>query len=209
MAITEATRAGEFLLSEANGTRSREAIIINATAGKLAAGTLLAKITAANAGSASADSGNTGNGTFGAVTVDNTAITGDYLVTITEAAEDGGTFTVVDPNGVTVGSGSVGVKFTGGGLEFTIADGATDFAADDSWTVSVTAGIGEWVAYDDDGTDDGRRACTGILYEAVDASTADARGVAVVRDAEVIGAKLTGNDTNGTADLLALGIIVR
>ncbi len=208
MAITEATRAGEFLLSEANGTRSRQSIIINATAGMLVAGTLLAEITAANAASVTAGT-NTGNGTFSAVTVDNTAITGDYLVTITEAAENGGTFTVVDPNGDEVGTGSVGVEFVGGGLTFTISDGATDFAVDDSWTVSLTAGIGEWVPYDDDGIDDGRRACTGILYGPVDARTSDAKAVAIVRDAEVSDAKLTGNDTNGTADLLALGIIVR
>ena len=48
-----------------------------------------------------------------------------------------------------------------------------------------------------------------MLYDAVDASTADATGVAIVRDAEVKGALLTDNDADGTADLAAVGIIVR
>lgn len=43
MALTEARRTGEFILSEANGTRSREEITIAAEAGALAAGTILGK----------------------------------------------------------------------------------------------------------------------------------------------------------------------
>lgn len=44
--MTEARRTGEFIISEANGTRSREEITIAAAAGALAAGTVLGKITA-------------------------------------------------------------------------------------------------------------------------------------------------------------------
>ncbi|MGP3789428.1 head decoration protein [Pseudomonas sp. B392_1p] len=43
---TEGVHAGEFLLSEANGTRSREEIIVVATAGTLPAGQVLGKLTA-------------------------------------------------------------------------------------------------------------------------------------------------------------------
>lgn len=207
--LTQGNRTAEFLLSEANGARSREAIVVNAAAGKLAAGTLLAKITAANAATPSAAGGNTGNGTLGAVTVGNEAITGTYVLTITAAAANGGTFSVVDPNGAAVGDGAVGQAFAAGGLAFTLADGSTDFAEGDAFTIVVNAGIGEWVAYDDDGTNDGRRAATGILYAAVDATLADANAVAIVRDAEVVVAKLTGLDANGQADLLALGIVGR
>jgi len=114
MATTEATRAGEFLLSEANGTRSREPITL--TGGAFPAGQVLGKITAS------------------------------------------GKYTVYDP-------------------DVDPADGSETAAA--------------------------------ILYEAVDASTADATGVGVVRDAEVKGALLTDNDAAGTAALAALGIIVR
>lgn len=206
---TEPRRAGDFILSEAGGTRSREAIVINATAGQLSAGTLLAKITAANAANATAKAGNTGNGTMGSVTVGNAAITGTYVLTITAAEANAGDFSVLDPNGVVIGTGSVGDAFSAGGLSFTLADGATDFIVGDGFNIAVNAGIGEWVAYDDDGANDGRRAATGILYGNVDATSADARAVAIVRDAEVIESLLAGLDAAGKADLLALGIIAR
>ena len=208
--FNEGRHPGEYLVSEANGSRSREQIVVNAGAGKLVAGTVMAKRSSANsAGSASAGGGNTGNGTFGTVTATNDAITGTYVITITEAATNGGTFEVVDPNSNVVGEGSVGVGFSAGGISFTLADGSTDFAVDDTWTVAVVAGQGEWVAYDDDGTDDGRRIAAGVLYAGVDATEADANAVVHVRDCEVIEAALVGLDANGKADLLALGIICR
>lgn len=43
---TEALRTGEFIISEANGTRSREPVSIAAAAAALVAGTVLGKITA-------------------------------------------------------------------------------------------------------------------------------------------------------------------
>lgn len=206
---TEGVHAGEFLLSEANGSRSRKEVIITAGAGILAAGTLIALITAANAAVATADGGNTGDGVMGTITTGSAAVTGTYVLTITAAAANGGTFELVDPLGSLVGEGSVGVAFAGGGLSFTLADGAADFIVDDVFTIAVTAALGEYRPYDDDGTDDGRRAATGILYAPVDATLNDIRAVAVVRDAEVIERLLTGLDAAGAADLLALGIVIR
>lgn len=46
MALTEGKYTGEFLLSEANGTRSREEVVIAAAAGAMVPGTLVGKITA-------------------------------------------------------------------------------------------------------------------------------------------------------------------
>jgi len=43
--LTEARRTGEFLISEANGTRSREKVTIAAAASALVAGTVMGKIT--------------------------------------------------------------------------------------------------------------------------------------------------------------------
>lgn len=205
---TEGVHAGEFLLSEANGSRSRKEVIITAGAGILAAGTLIALITAANAAVATADGGNTGDGVMGTITTGSAAVTGTYVLTITAAAANGGTFELVDPLGSLVGEGSVGVAFAAGGLSFTLADGAADFIVDDVFTIAVTAALGEYRPYDDDGTDDGRRAASGILYAPVDATFNDIRGVAVVRDAEVIERLLTGLDAAGAADLLALGIVI-
>jgi len=207
--LTQGRRTAEFLLSEANGARSREAIVVNAGAGKLEAGTLLAQLTAANAATPSAAGGNTGNGSLGTVGVGNEAITGTYVLTVTAAASDGGDFQLLDPFGRAVGSGTVGVEFSAGGLTFTLSDGSTDFIVGDAFDIAVNAGLGEWLAYDDSGADDGRRAATGILYAAVDAREDDADAVAIVRDAEVVGSRLTGLDANGQADLLTLGILVR
>jgi hypothetical protein len=205
----EGVHAGEFLFSEANGTRSREEVIISAGNGKVAAGTLIAKITSANAAVPTAKTGNLGNGVLGAITVGSLAITGTYLVTITEAAANGGEFSLMDPTGREVGTGTVGVAFTGGGLTFTLADGAVDFAVNDGFTLAVNANLGEWAPYDDDGANDGRRAASGILFAPVDATSNDIRAVAVLRDAEVIERLLTGLDAAGEADLLALGIVFR
>lgn len=205
----ETNHTGEFLLSEANGNRSREVGVINATAGKLQPGTLLSKLTSANAGTVTANGGNAGNGVFGAVIVSNQAITGTYQVEITGAAANGGAFSVTDPNGDVVGTGEVGVEFSAGGLSFTIADGSTDFAVGDKWTIAVNAGLGEWVPYDDDGANDGRRTVSGVLYNHADATEADVEATIIVRDAEVASARLIGLDDAGRADLTSLGIIVR
>lgn len=212
MAWIEGKHTGEFLLSEANGTRSRDSIVIAAGSGKLEAGTVLATITSANAATATASVGNDSLATFGTITVTNAADTGTYTLTVT-AAKNGATpaaFTVTAPNGVTA-TGSAGVAFTGLGLSFTLTDGAAGdaVAANDAWTIAVQAGIGQFVPYDDDGTNDGRRTATGILYAGVDATSADTDAVGVVRDCEVFGDKLGGLDNAARADLAALGIIIR
>ncbi len=206
---TEGVHAGEFLLSEANGERSRENIVISAGSGFIVAGTLLAILTAANALASTAQVGNTGNGTVGSATVTTAAITGTYVLKITEAVANGGKFEVTNPLGALVGAGTVGTAFTGGGITFTLADGATDFAVGDGFNLAVKAGLGEYTPYDDDGTDDGRRTASAILYAGVDATTDDIGAAAIVRDAEVIERLLTGLDANGLNDLAALGIVVR
>jgi hypothetical protein len=44
--FTEARRTGEYIISEANGTRSREAVVIASGSGVLQSGTVLGKVTA-------------------------------------------------------------------------------------------------------------------------------------------------------------------
>jgi Bacteriophage lambda head decoration protein D len=63
---------------------------------------------------------------------------------------------------------------------------------------------------------DGSEAAAGILYDAVDASAADAEGVAIVRLAEVNAAELVwpagitgGEQTTALGELAALNIIAR
>lgn len=87
----------------------------------------------------SAAAGNTGDGTITAApAVAAGAKQGRYVITIVEPAADAGEFTVEDPDGVLVGNGTVAVQFVGGGLTFTVADGAVNFVAGDQFYVDVT-----------------------------------------------------------------------
>lgn len=74
---------------------------------------------------------------------------------------------------------------------------------------------GKYAAYDN-AAENGTEAAAGVLFAAVDASDADAAGVIVARDAEVVESSLVfaaGQDataqTAAIADLAALGIIAR
>ncbi|GAA5231755.1 head decoration protein [Verticiella sediminum] len=207
--VHQQARAADFIVSEANGQRSRANIVMAAGFGVVLAGTLIAQTTADNAAIATPTAGNTGNGVLGTFVVTSGAVSGNYSVQITEASAGGGAFEVTGPGGVVLGAGEVGTPFTAGGLTFTIADGASDFVVGDSWTIAVTANLGEWVPYDEDGANDGRRAAGGVLYASVDTTQADVQAVGIVRDAEVAAALLIGLDAAGRTDLAALGVLVR
>lgn len=97
---------------------------------------------AAGSASSTAYAGNTGNGTMGTVTVSAGAKEGTYNLEIIEPAANAGKFSVEDPDGVIIGTGTVGVAFSAGGLAFTLADGATDFVAGDGFTIATTLTAG-------------------------------------------------------------------
>lgn len=67
---------------------------------------------------------------------------------------------------------------------------------------------GKYIKYSD-GASDGSQAAAGVLWNELNPVAGDIKATVIVRDAEVIGTKLTGLDANGTADLKALGILVR
>lgn len=106
-------------------------------------GALLGKISKAVA-AAVADGGNTGNGTVGSLTMGAKAKIGTYTLTCIATATNGGTFSVIDPDGVRLKDAVVGVAYTSSGLNLTIADGGTDFAAGDKFTIAVSAGSGKY-----------------------------------------------------------------
>jgi len=209
---TENLHAGACIASEATGTRSRDAITV-LSGQNLKANAVLGKVTKGAASSA-AFAGNTGTGAMGTVTLGAGAKVGVYKLVIIEPGANAGVFTVEDPDGVTIGRGTVAVAFSAGGLSFTLAD-ATDFVAGDGFNITVAAGSGKYVEYDDAGTD-GREVAAGILFDDVDASSADKPGVAIVRAAEIASAKLVWKSdqdntmkANGLADLALIGIIAR
>jgi|LGVF01.2.fsa_nt_gb hypothetical protein len=211
--LTEGMHAGEFIASEAKGTRSREVLTIDT--GDLVAGQVLGKITK-GAATPAADAGNAADtGTIASAAVGAGAKPGAYRATCIEPATNAGAFMVTDPDGIEVGIATVAVEFVGGGLTFTITDGTTDFSAGEGFTITVAAGSGKCVAFNQDGTD-GTEVAAGILYDNTDATDADQEAVAIVRDAEVNGNDLTwpadieaAEKTAAIAELAALGIIVR
>jgi hypothetical protein len=180
---TEPQRPFEFVISEADGTLSRETVTIVAGQTGLVPGMVLGQITKTGAATSAAFAANTGNGTMGAVTVSAGAVSGNYKLVIIEPGTNVGTFTIEDPNGKFLGRGAVAAAYTGGGIAFTLADGATDFIAGDGFTISVTAGSGKYGTYDD-GNTDGTEVATAILLEEVDA-TADVSAAVIFRIAEV------------------------
>jgi hypothetical protein len=212
----------EFLRSEANGGRSREAVVLvntGITALTRKAGTVLAQINiGALTAVATALAGNTGNGVMGAVTVDVGAQAGTWKVLIVEPGENAGNFVVERPDGVIDGQGDVGVAYDGG-INFTLADGATDFVAGDGFTIVVTEAAatneGRWVIHDPEGVN-GSQNAAGVLYDdVVVPASGTAKGTAIVRDAEIITARLTWDDHDAgekaaaLAQLAALGLIAR
>lgn len=158
--------------------------------------------------------GNTGDGAMGAVTLGDDAMPGIYKVVITEPATNAGAFVVEDPNGVIVGTGNVAAAFAGP-INFTLADGSTDFVVGDGFNITVAAGSSKVKEYNPTNTD-GSGVVAGILIEAVDASAADKASVIIVRQAIAKKSGLTwfsgasaGQKAQGIAELAARGIIVR
>ena len=141
----------------------------------LAAGAVIGAITKA-LGTVVAGS-NTGNGTCtGAALKKNTKL-GSYVLTCTGAATNSGTFKVVDPDGFRLSDATVAVAYANDSIGFTINDGATDFIVGDSFTIPVAAGSGKYKLVDKTGVD-GSQNPVAILKEAVDATSADASGIA-------------------------------
>lgn len=220
--LTMGVRDGGFILTEANGYRSREQVILrNATGAAVAfaAGLLLGRITTgALSAEATAFAGNTGDGAMGAVTVDAGAQTGTYRVVITEPGANVGNFIVERPDGAIDGQGDVAAAYNGS-INFTLADGTTDFVAGDGFDVVVTAADAthqdKYVPHNPAATD-GSQHVAGLLFGGVTVeATSDAKAAAVVRDAEVVEADIGWNghtDDQKAAAIAALadlGIIAR
>lgn len=182
--LTEGRRTAEFLATEANGYLSREQSTL-LSGENLSAGAVLGQAVVGTA-AAVADGGNTGDGTMGAITVNGDAQPGEYILTITKAAANAGDFQVVDTQGDVVGIGTVATVFEGGGLSFTLADGAADFVKGDKFTITVTEGTEKFKEWNPSNTD-GSQIASAILFANTDASAADEAVTIIARDAEVNG----------------------
>ncbi len=136
---TEGKFAGEFILSEAPGNRSRDKITVlsgqnlkvGAVVGKVAIGVGKADIPAVVG---------TGNGLMSALFAGPEVEKGSYLVKCITAAANGGTFSVTAPSGKLLPNAVVGTAYRSRHINFLISDGATDFVVDDLFTIVVTTG---------------------------------------------------------------------
>ena len=208
--LTERMHAGEYLISEAPGSLSREVGLITG-ANDLAAGTVLGKQTIASSALAAAIGTNTGNGTFGSITTGAGTIQGAYTLRMESAT----TYVVEDPTGAEVGHGTLGSAFTGGALGFTLTAGGTAFVAGDSFT--ITPGVGtQKLALLNPAATDGTEVAVAILYSLATVSAGDVSKTVTARNAEVNGLCLTWpagittlQQTTAMQQLAALDIIVR
>lgn len=199
-------KIGDWLKSEASdGSRySRDNIIIKKGSGLLVGGMVLGLLSTGSA-FAFLEIGNTGNGTIAAGAVGAGAQLGTYRITFTSPTA----FSVTDPSGDTVGTGTVGAAFGAGGVAFTVTAGVTAFVAGDGGAITIDPMAGRYVPFDPAGSG-GAEVAAGILVEDVDATdaTKDAKGVAVVRHARIAPSGLTWKagitDAEVAAALLSL-----
>ena len=199
--LTEGQHKAEFIVTEANGSLSRETITV-LSGQSLQPGHVLGKVTVGTTTGAAA-SGNTGNGTIGTVSAGTTAKPGTYQIACIEAAANSGTFVVEDPDGVIVGHAVVGSAFAGA-VNFTVADGSADFAAGDRFVVTVAAGSVKYKEYNPANTD-GSQTAVAISLDKVDASAGDTPAVIIARHAEVNEAELIWF-SGATSDQKAAGL---
>jgi len=179
---SEGRYAGEFLLYE-EPLISRATLTIPSGTAAFGAGMVLGKTLASGSATATAFSTNTGNGVMGTITVGAAAKVGVYALVIVEPGTNVGSFIVTDPEGLVIGKGAVASAFDAGGLAFTLADGATDFAAGDGFLITVSGTV-KYVPYDDALTT-GANVARAIALHACDASAAEASVVGITRFAAV------------------------
>lgn len=219
--LTEGRHPGEFLLSEANGFRSREKGVIVAGSGVFAPGTVIGLVAIGTAMAAIKGGGNTGNGVL---TVDVSdpvlpgAVSGTYRVTCIGSASNGGTFRVDHPNGAVLGDVAVGQTFADQ-IKFAIADGAADFVIGDAFLITVALGAKKYAPSPDSQVEniEGAETAVAVTLYGGDATSVDVEIAIIARDADINKSTLVYDSSVNSApkkalkvaQLSAVGIIAR
>ncbi len=215
---TEANNLGDVLKHEAPNLYSREAVTVLAGAGAdrvLNVGAVVARRTRSSV-AVTADTGNTGDGaaTLADPALGASAEVGAYRLTcITSGAM--GTFRVLSPKGYLLPNLVVDTAYEGDHINLTIADGATDFAVGDEFTVDVS-GDGKVIALDPSAVDGSSEAIGIAAFDVTAADGTDAEVVAILRHAVLADSTIVwpagipeGQKNGAIADLEARGILVR
>lgn len=137
-------------------------------------GAVLGKVTIGAINGAAA-AGNTGNGALAGVAIAAAGVpkVGIYRVVCVEAVGNSGRFVIEDPDGVIIGQYVVAAAAFNNGIAFTIADGAVDFLAGDSFLITIAAGTGKYLSSVAAAVD-GSQVALRILAQDCDATAADA-----------------------------------
>lgn len=188
----------DFVLAEASGQRSRDNVRVRQSGAEVKSGALLVQDTA-GAVDLTMDPSATGNPTISATSASALAVEGVYVVEFTSATD----FGVKDPAGTTLGTGTLGTAFTGGGLGFTLTAGTTAAVAGDIARLEVIPADDSYLPYTGTGT------ATAILYSHLPAATGLTPAVAFTGDCEVKRSALTGLTAAAEDDLKKVGIKVR
>lgn len=179
---------GQYILSEANETRSREHLTLAPTTILLQSGTILGRITggAQTVAAPVAGAGNVGNGVFAAPpTADANVPAGDYVIEVIAEVANAGRLRIERPDGTEDGVANVGVAYNGQ-INFTLNDGATDFKIGDRFVVTVgyAAGSGLYVPLDPTAVN-GAQNFGAVLFTRARINTGNKRVVGHVRDCEI------------------------
>ena len=218
-AHAESATLGDVLKGEAPNLYSREAVTVLAGAGAeraLKVGAVIARRTRSTVTMTAGD-GNTGDGeaTLADPPLGVRAEAGIYRLACITAGADGGTFQVLSPKGYVLPDLTIGTAYEGGHLNLTVADGATDFVAGDTFAIEVS-GDGKVVGLDPTAVDGTAEAIGIVAYDVTAPDGADTEVTAILRDAvladRAIGWLAGIGETAravAIADLEARGILVR
>ena len=217
-AYSESTYLGDVLKCEAPNLYSREAVTVLAGDGEdrmLKVGAVIARRTRSTV-TVTAGDGNTGDGaaTMADPPLGVRAEAGIYrLACITAGAA--GTFQVLSPKGYVLPDLTVGTAYAGAHLNLTVADGATDFAAGDTFAIEV-AGDGKVTGLDPTAVDGTAEAIGIVAYDVTAPDGTDAEVTAILRDAVLADRAIVwpagigeAQKNAAIADLEARGVLVR
>lgn len=207
--LTETFHAEGFIVSEANGRRSRDQGIL-VSGQKVTPGTVLGVILGTTATASAVHA--TGNATFGTINVLPPAIEGRYQLVMETAT----TFVVTDPAGNELPGGTLGVAYAQGGLSFTYTAGGTPMAAGDVIDINVSPTGAGFAVYDPT-LANGQEVAVAIALSDTDATNAAHAIGVMARAGEVNASELVWGANVTTAEqksaaltaLAAHGIIAR
>lgn len=155
----------------------------------------------------------TGTGAVSGLSLGPDAMNGAYRVQLlaTSATAE---FEVIAPDGTKLKRGQVATAYASSHINFTLANAGTMTSGD--YFIAVVAKGSQKVVTLAPGTYDGRHVAYGVLHDAVDASAADAAGVALVRGPAIVesaaldwGSLTTAEQASAKQQLAAAGIVCR